>query len=446
MVKKIDLSKLNTAETPRKIIADHFKSLTEELPISGGWGYSKSDACIIDMHDPSVDPELPFDGVGLEYVFVEKRIYEEMIIFQPDGKKFSGIQWDLQEQQLIKENDKVFNKFIFGITAFFEEDWKELSAEWEDLQGYGNENFDAEAHEKKRQSKMVGLKREFWFDITSFYGHASTIDVEDSTCRDDKKLESFKELSLSIINDNDLRELTKKGLRKGYLTYDEINKFISDDLESLDQLDDLVVYLEDLGIRLLEKNIVDEEIMGNDTNDENILEKEKKCISSTAKYNVPNEKPSFLIDAVQDLFTSENPGWLKLMILIACIIFVPVTIYELFKDYKEKKNKYEKFYCFNGYKGEKHIVDLWGEYGLDPKEFRWGKKEIFASCLTQWITILYDNNYNITKKEFLQEFEIVQNSQAKATARMRDQGGSVSFVDPLSVVADRILNSLPKYV
>lgn len=30
--------------------------------------------------------------------------------------------------------------------------------------------FNADAHEKRRQEKMVRFTREFWFDITSFYG------------------------------------------------------------------------------------------------------------------------------------------------------------------------------------------------------------------------------------------------------------------------------------
>jgi len=170
MPKEINLSKIKSPETPRKILAADFKSLNGELPIRGGWGYTKADACIIDKNDPSVDPDFPFDGVGLEYIFVEKRIYEEMIIFQPEDSKFSGIRWDLQKQQLIHEEDRVFDQLIFEITAFRENDWKELKEEWEGPQGHRNKHFNAEIHETKRQDKMVRLIREFWFDITSFYG------------------------------------------------------------------------------------------------------------------------------------------------------------------------------------------------------------------------------------------------------------------------------------
>jgi hypothetical protein len=47
-------------------------------------------------NDSLVDQSLPFDGVGLEYIFIEKRIYEEVIVFCSDGEKFFGIQWKLK--------------------------------------------------------------------------------------------------------------------------------------------------------------------------------------------------------------------------------------------------------------------------------------------------------------------------------------------------------------
>jgi hypothetical protein len=166
---------IRSKESPREILASDFKSLRGGLPIRGGWGYSQADACIIDKNDPLVDPSRPFDGVAVEYVFVEKRIYEEMIIFRPEGQKFSGINWNLQEQRAFHEGDRVFDRLVFEITAFRDNDWEELKAEFEGLQGYGHRDFDVEAHERKRQEKMVRFTREFWFDITSFHGQGLVI-------------------------------------------------------------------------------------------------------------------------------------------------------------------------------------------------------------------------------------------------------------------------------
>lgn len=183
---------IKSKESPREILACDFKSLRGGLPIRGGWGYSLEDACIIDKSDPLVDPSVPFDGVGLEYVFVEKRIYEEMIIFRPDGEKFSGIKWKLQQQSTLHEGERVFDKLVFEITAFPEKDWEDLRAEFEGPQGYGHPKFDDEAHERERQEKMVRVTREFWFDITSFYEQGLVI--TDKATGEKKLLrpESFK--------------------------------------------------------------------------------------------------------------------------------------------------------------------------------------------------------------------------------------------------------------
>lgn len=157
---------LVTRERPRQLIARHFPSLKGGLPIQGGWGYTKESACVICRDDPLNDPEMPFfDGVGIEYVFVEKRCYEELIIFQPDGDKHSGIKWKLMEQSLIHGK---YDHLVFEITCFRERDWDMLKAEYE--QGMGNPNFDAEAHWRKHESLKKRYVRDYWFDITSFYG------------------------------------------------------------------------------------------------------------------------------------------------------------------------------------------------------------------------------------------------------------------------------------
>ena len=161
---------LATTEQPRQILAEDFPSLNGGLPIQGGWGYTQNDACIIVKDDPLVEPGLPFDGIAVEYAFVEKRIYEEMIIFRPDGGKFSGMQWELLDKYLVEDTGRYFDHLVFEISAFRDSDWEDLKAEYTGKKGSQHPDFDLEAHELKREKMMVRLKREFWFDITSFYG------------------------------------------------------------------------------------------------------------------------------------------------------------------------------------------------------------------------------------------------------------------------------------
>ena len=89
---------LITKESPRQIIFEDFKL---DLPITGGWGYDFESACVIDKNDSIVSKGIPFNGVSIEYVFVEKRIYEEMVIFRQANEKYSGIRWELKTQELL---------------------------------------------------------------------------------------------------------------------------------------------------------------------------------------------------------------------------------------------------------------------------------------------------------------------------------------------------------
>jgi hypothetical protein len=162
--------RITSVESPRQILFADFESLGGELPIRGGWGYSFEDAVIIDKNDPVVPKGMPFDGVGLEYIFVEKRIYEELIIFQPKNNRYAGITWDLLEQQLMTQNERPYDVLSFEVRALPNKDWEELKAEWEGPNGYGSPGFDVDAHMKIRESRTVGYVTEYYFDMTSFFG------------------------------------------------------------------------------------------------------------------------------------------------------------------------------------------------------------------------------------------------------------------------------------
>ena len=158
------LHPISSQQSPRQILAEDYPALNGGPPISGGWGYTKEDACVIEKDDPLINPQMPFDGVSVEYVFVEKRIYEEMIIFRPKGYAYSGIEWRLLSQSLIHDRGRVYDHLEFEITAFEDADWASLRAEYSRL------GSATEEHLQRRQSLMKTFRRDFWFDITSFYG------------------------------------------------------------------------------------------------------------------------------------------------------------------------------------------------------------------------------------------------------------------------------------
>jgi len=161
-------SQLITRESPRQIIFEDFKI---DLPINGGWGYDFKSACIIDKDDPTVTKDISFDGVGIEYIFVEKRIYEEMIIFREAHEKYSGIRWNLDKQELLFNNDNVYDRLIFKVIGFTDPVWDELTNRFEQIQKSGKLELMSEL-DAYRESQALIFTREFYFDITSFYGQS----------------------------------------------------------------------------------------------------------------------------------------------------------------------------------------------------------------------------------------------------------------------------------
>lgn len=161
-------SQLLTKESPRQIIFEDFKI---DLPIAGGWGYDFETACVIDKNDSTVNKMIHFNGVSVEYVFVEKRIYEEMIIFRKADEKYAGIRWELKSQELFFKDDKPYDKLVFNVVGFTDEVWDELTNRFEEIQKSGKLELIDELN-AYRESKAYRFTKEFYFDISSFYGAA----------------------------------------------------------------------------------------------------------------------------------------------------------------------------------------------------------------------------------------------------------------------------------
>ena len=158
--------------TPRRLLREH---LNIDLPISGGWGYGKSDAVIINKNDPSVNPDIPFDGVSIEYVYVEKRLEEELVNLPEDGDGFVIIKSSLIEQQLHQDDKRQFDMLRFEVIALPEG----VVAEWKIImeQNQGNPEFDHDSHLNGLARMRQVFEYDFWFDITSFYAQQDSQEV-----------------------------------------------------------------------------------------------------------------------------------------------------------------------------------------------------------------------------------------------------------------------------
>lgn len=164
----IKIDDIRTIESPREVI-HHIYTYIDELPISGGWGHTKEEAVVINMNDPIVDRRVPFNGIDIEYIFAKHRTYMELITIRDENNRFSGIEFETIKQEMQHgENGKKYDRLVQKISALQNQDYDELKKTWES--NLDNVNFDREAHWERDKKLRIHIEREFWFEISSFYG------------------------------------------------------------------------------------------------------------------------------------------------------------------------------------------------------------------------------------------------------------------------------------
>ncbi|MBO7173999.1 MAG: hypothetical protein J6V64_06720 [Burkholderiaceae bacterium] len=127
------------------------------LVIKGGWGYGPNDAIIL---------QATLDMVSIEYLIVEKRLYEELIIFRPKGNQYAGIEWHLKNQALKMIDGHHYDHLVFDVTAFHEKDWEYLTQDWSKHQAYVGDSEGLAKHEAEREKRQIHFVTEYWFDIS----------------------------------------------------------------------------------------------------------------------------------------------------------------------------------------------------------------------------------------------------------------------------------------
>ena len=154
---------------PRQILREHFPNTANELLIKGGWGYEIENATVVLEFDPEINPDHHFRGVSIENVFIQKRIWEELTFARPEGERYCGIRESKVRQSLEVGRAGFYDYILVDVTAFREQDWKELKADWEAHDGYKDDPEGRIRHEALRDSKQIRFLEDFWFNINNFF-------------------------------------------------------------------------------------------------------------------------------------------------------------------------------------------------------------------------------------------------------------------------------------
>ncbi len=123
-----------------------------DLKVSGGWGYSKPLATVIEQVNNA-------SMAQIEYTLATMRAYIEMNMTLEEDERYGGIK--LNELSRLSEGD--YDKVVYEISAIKELEYKSFIAEYKE--NLENPDFDMMGHFNRR--KEATLKREvvYWFKV-----------------------------------------------------------------------------------------------------------------------------------------------------------------------------------------------------------------------------------------------------------------------------------------
>ncbi len=158
---------IRTKETPREIL-ELCSPTKESLPISGGWGHSMEECVIINKNDPSVNQQT-FNGLEIEYAFVEQRIYAELISGRPLEERFRDINWTQKEQNLITKDAGTYDNLCYSITCLNVKDWDYLNKSFLANNEFKDDSEGLKNYLKDKEDLTIFFETNYWFEITSFF-------------------------------------------------------------------------------------------------------------------------------------------------------------------------------------------------------------------------------------------------------------------------------------
>jgi len=148
-------TKLNNEENMIEVIRQA-TNLDFKCNISGGWGYKKDDATIINSTNE-------YDIDGFELLLCTIRANIEMNITLDENSRYVSIAPTLLSQEIKTNGDDTYHCNNYTIEAVKELDFKRLSKEYKE--NYGKESFDMIKHFKQREECKISIKTIYWFKV-----------------------------------------------------------------------------------------------------------------------------------------------------------------------------------------------------------------------------------------------------------------------------------------
>lgn len=150
----------------RDVYSTRFPNRKNPIPgIYGGWGYSQEDAAVIEYDDDADAFFTCMDCTELEKYFIQFRLEEEAIYSR--GPRFPGVKWHKVNHSLVYGDDgRIFDRETVEVMVFTLEDWEALKKDWQDHNGYKDDESGRLRHNQMRETRFIHFTEVFWFDVT----------------------------------------------------------------------------------------------------------------------------------------------------------------------------------------------------------------------------------------------------------------------------------------
>ncbi|MFK5975691.1 MAG: hypothetical protein QM493_04190 [Sulfurovum sp.] len=150
-----NFKRLTTTDEIKEIIQSAFDT---SLDISGSWGDTLDGATIISSTNN-------ISIILFEHKLSSMRAYVEMNMTLPKEDRYGSINVNELRREEIRENDKIYDKVTYEISAMREDRYALFIDEYKD--GYGKDWFDIDEHFRNRKLATLIREEVYWFDVTN---------------------------------------------------------------------------------------------------------------------------------------------------------------------------------------------------------------------------------------------------------------------------------------